>query len=78
MAHWNQFYTHRKEKEMLKKAIDDDKAKKKQKALYPNIQSGYVQRRKEKLQTDRFLWGVGFAIMAIIIGLFIWAGFEII
>jgi len=48
----------------------------KNKPLYMN--NPLYKKRQEKLQTDRFLWGVGFVIITIIIGLFIWAMIEML
>ena len=67
---WNSLYTHRKQKEMTKKAIDD--SKKETKPLhrgfgynYQNTDS-FQSKRAEELRRDKFAWRVGYFFMAII------------
>jgi len=67
---WNSLYTHRKQKEMTKKAIAESKSKK-LKPLYPEFggqqSESFQSRRAEKLRRDNFAWKVGYFVMAIII-----------
>ena len=65
---WNSLYTHRKQKEMTKKAISDSKSK--LKPLYREFggqqSKSFQTRRAEQLRRDKFAWRVGYFVMAII------------
>ena len=69
---WNSLYTHRKQKEMTKKAISDSKSKK-TRPVNRGFGYGYQQtesfqsKRAEELRRDKFAWKVGYFAMAIII-----------
>jgi len=65
---WNSLYTHRKQKEMTKKAISDSKKETKPVNFgygYQHTES-YQSRRAEEIRRDKFAWRVGFCAMAII------------
>ena len=68
---WNSLYTHRKQKQMTKKAISDSKKETKIKPLYVEFggqqSESFQSRRAEKLRRDNFAWRVGYCAMAIII-----------
>ena len=80
MSNWNQHYTYLKQKEMLKKAVDDDKKN----PLNPNplyrplYGNSSIARREQQVKHDKFCWRVGFVIVTVLIGLFIWAMIEIL
>jgi len=68
---WNSLYTHRKQKEMTKKAISDSKSKKNKPVHrgfgydYQQTES-YQSKRAEELRRDKFAWRVGYFAMAVI------------
>jgi len=67
---WNSLYTHRKQKEMTKKAISE--SKKETKPIHRGFGYDYQQtesfqsKRAEELRRDKFAWRVGYCAMAII------------
>ena len=80
MSNWNQHYTQRKQKEMMDKALADEKKKNELKPLYAQTMYGNnsLRRKKKQYDHDKFCWRVGFAIMAVMTGLFIWGMIEIL
>ena len=73
MSNWNSNYTQRKQKEMVKQAIKEDR-KNPLKPLYPPVRYGtsYYTRKHQQAKHDKFCWRVGFSIIALLTGLFIW------
>ena len=73
---WNAGYTKRKQKEMVKKAVE---SKTETKPLYPRIYTdSYLERRKTQHEHDKFCWRVGLGIITVMTGLFIWMLVEIV
>jgi hypothetical protein len=79
MSNWNSLYTQRKQKEMMDKVLADEKKQKQDglKPLYTPLSTG-SRCQRERQKHDKFCWRVGFAIMAVISGLFIWGMIEIL
>ena len=82
MSNWNSNYTHRKQKEMMEKAIADNEQKPTN-PVYPNNYQGWTtgsswQKKRQQEQHDKFCWRIGFFIMTIITGLFIWFLIEVL
>ena len=68
---WNAGWTHRKQKEMVKKAVNSQTELK---PIYPRTYTdSYLERRKMHEKHDKFCWRVGFVIIALMMGLLIWA-----
>jgi len=77
MYNWNSEYTRKKQKEMAKKAVNSSKTE--SRPLYRSLYSdSYIQRRQEQHRHDKFCWKVGFAIIAVLIGFFVWILIAII
>ncbi len=76
---WNASYTRQKQKEMTEKAIAEDKKN----PIYPSTYEGWTtgsswEKERLRRQHDKFCWRVGYCILAIITGLFIWLLFNIL
>ena len=78
MSNWNSNYTQRKQKEMVNKAIEEDK-KKPLKPLYTPVRYGTsYYTRQQQAKHDKYCWRVGIAIMVALSGLFIWVLFALV
>jgi len=72
MSYWNQGYNKRKQKEQTKKQEP-------LKPVYPRIYNdSYSSSRQAQQEHDRFCWRVGFGVIAILTGFFIWGLIEIL
>ena len=69
MSYWNQGYNQKKQKEMLREAVEKERTKE-LKPLYKEpfefSSSSSLQRKREKIRKEKFVWTVGFVIMGII------------
>ena len=80
MSNWNQPYPQCKQKEMMDEALSEKKGQISLKPLYAQTMYGNysLRRKKKQCDHDKFCWRVGFIIMAVLTGLFIWGMIEIL
>jgi len=69
---WNESYTRRKQKEMTEKAISESQNKPTWVKPQLNVSISTVQKRMMQERHDRLCWRIGYCIIGIITGLFIW------
>tara|TARA_R110001592_G_scaffold287589_1_gene556432 strand:+ start:1477 stop:1752 length:276 start_codon:yes stop_codon:yes gene_type:complete len=67
---WNASYTRQKQKEMTEKAIFDSENKKTWGS--PIVYYSTHQRKMKQERHDKICWCIGYCILGIITGLFIW------
>ena len=73
----NQLRHQQQQKETAKKAVNSSKTE--LKPLYhPLYSDSYIQKRQEQHIHDKFCWKVGFVIIAVLIGFFVWILIEIL
>ena len=69
---WNASYTRRKQEEMTEKSISKSQNKPSWAEPQPNVSTSTFERKLMQDRHDRLCWRIGYCIIGIITGLFVW------